>query len=107
MVKEGCAAGAMPAPWMHQSPFLKAAFPAAFLRLHDTRISEREIAVSSNSRRWVMGKQKQRPAQDKVQNTSPEYFSTNKAESIQSSNRSNDQNALDEIVEAYRQHSHL
>mgnify|MGYP000968563013 CR=1 FL=1 len=98
MVKEGCAAGAMPAPWTHQSPFL---------RLHDTRISEREIAVSSNSRRWVMGKQKQRPAQDKVQSTPPEYFSTNKAESIQSSSRSNDQNALDEIVEVYRQHSHL
>ena len=54
-----------------------------------------------------MGKQKQRPAQDKVQSTPPEYFSTNKAESIQSSSRSNDQNALDEMVEVYRQHSHL
>ena len=54
-----------------------------------------------------MGKQKQRPSQDKVQSTSPEYFSACKAESIQSSSRSNDQNALDEIVEVYRQHSHL
>ena len=54
-----------------------------------------------------MGKQKQRPSQDKVQSTSPEYFSAIKSESIHSSSRSNDQNALDEIVEVYRQHSHL
>ena len=40
MVREGCAAGAMPAPSTHQSPFLQAAFLAALFYARRTVKSE-------------------------------------------------------------------
>ena len=49
MVREGCAAGAMPAPSTHQSPFLQAAFPAALFYARRTVKSETSNSAGRNA----------------------------------------------------------
>ena len=60
-----------------------------------------------DTRQLVMGKRRDRATSEDIRHTSLERLPDNSNESTHIETRSNDFHALDEIVEVYRQHSHL
>ena len=78
-----------------------------FLCLRDKSKERGSITICFGARQLVMGKRRERETSEDIRQTSLERLPDNRNESTQIDTGSNDLHALDEIVEVYRQHSHL
>ena len=80
---------------------------APFLCLRDKSKEKGSIKICFGTRQLVMGKRRDLAALEDIRQTSLKRLPDNRNELTQIETRSNGLHALDEIIEVYRQHSHL